>query len=159
MLEATTAVPSSAPSPELVAALEHGLVLQQILLKEFDALREQNLDIFEALQPEKTQIFDALIRLTGVGTESNHLEEPEWDTFKNLITDCRDMHRRNEILSAASLTPYVARCKPSMAVRPLPQSKSTTASAAWHARALVVVTKKSRYSYPFSSPGFIPCSQ
>jgi flagellar biosynthesis/type III secretory pathway chaperone len=103
MLEATTAVPSSAPSPELVAALEHGLVLQQILLKEFDALREQNLDIFEALQPEKTHIFDALIRLTGVGTEANHLEEPEWDTFKNLIADCRDMHRRNEILISRKL--------------------------------------------------------
>ena len=103
MLQATTAVPSSAPSPELVAALEHGLVLQQLLQQEFDALREQNLDIFEALQPEKTQIFDSLIRLTGVGTESNHLDDPEWDTFKNLITDCRDMHRRNEILISRKL--------------------------------------------------------
>ena len=103
MFQATTAVPSSAPSPELVAALEHGLVLQQLLQQEFDALREQNLDIFEALQPEKTQIFDSLIRLTGVGTESNHLDEPEWDTFKNLIADCRDMHRRNEILISRKL--------------------------------------------------------
>jgi flagellar biosynthesis/type III secretory pathway chaperone len=103
MLQATTAVPSSAPSPELVAALEHGLVLQQLLQQEFDALREQNLDIFEALQPEKTQIFDSLIRLTGVGTESNRLDEPEWDTFKNLIADCRDMHRRNEILISRKL--------------------------------------------------------
>ena len=103
MLQATTAVPSSAPSPELVAALEHGLVLQQLLQQEFDALREQNLDIFEALQPEKTQIFDSLIRLTGVGTESNRLDEPEGDTFKNLIADCRDMHRRNEILISRKL--------------------------------------------------------
>jgi len=103
MLQATTAVPSSAPSPELVAALEHGLVLQQLLQQEFDALREQNLDIFEALQPEKTKIFDSLIRLTGVGTESNRLDEPEWDTFKNLIADCRDMHRRNEILISRKL--------------------------------------------------------
>ena len=103
MLQATTAVPSSAPSPELVAALEHGLVLQQLLQQEFDALREQNLDIFEALQPEKTQIFDSLIRLTGVGTESNRLDEPEWDTFKTLIADCRDMHRRNEILISRKL--------------------------------------------------------
>jgi flagellar biosynthesis/type III secretory pathway chaperone len=106
MLEATTAMTataSSVPSPELVAALEHGLVLQQLLHQEFDALREQNLDIFEALQPEKTQIFDSLIRLTGVGTESNRLEEPEWDTFKNLIADCRDMHRRNEILISRKL--------------------------------------------------------
>jgi len=103
MLEAMTAAPASAPSHELVAALEHGLALQKLLQQEFDALREQNLDIFEALQPEKTQIFDSLIRLTGVGTESNHLDDPEWDTFKNLITDCRDMHRRNEILISRKL--------------------------------------------------------
>jgi len=103
MLDAMTAAPASVPSPELVAALEHGLALQQLLQQEFDALREQNLDIFEALQPEKTQIFDSLIRLTGVGTESNHLDDPQWDTFKNLITDCRDMHRRNEILTTRKL--------------------------------------------------------
>jgi len=60
-----TAAPYTAPSPELVAALEHGLLLQKLLQQEFDALREQNLDIFEALQPEKTQIFESLIRLTG----------------------------------------------------------------------------------------------
>lgn len=103
MLDAMTAAPAAAPSSELVAALEHGLALQKLLQQEFDALREQNLDIFEALQPEKTQIFDSLIRLTGVGTESNHLDYPEWDTFKNLINDCRDMHRRNEILISRKL--------------------------------------------------------
>jgi flagellar biosynthesis/type III secretory pathway chaperone len=103
MLETMTAASSSAPSPELVAALEHGLVLHKLLEQEFDALREQNLDIFEALQPEKTLIFDSLIRLTGVGTESNRLDDPQWDTFKNLITDCRDMHRRNEILITRKL--------------------------------------------------------
>ncbi len=103
MLEATTAAPSYVPSAELVSALEYGLVLQKLLQQEFDALREQNLDIFEALQPEKAQIFDALIRLTGAGTESNRLDDPEWDTFKNLIVDCRDMHRRNEILISRKL--------------------------------------------------------
>lgn len=100
---ATTAMPSSSPSPELVAALEHGLALHQLLQQEFDALREQNLDIFEALQPEKNQIFKLLISLTGVGTEFNRLDDSEWDTFKNLITDCRDMHRRNEILITRKL--------------------------------------------------------
>lgn len=103
MLDTMTAAPASAPSPELVAALEHGLVLHKLLEQEFDALREQNLDIFEALQPEKTLIFDSLIRLTGVGTASNRLDDPAWDTFKNLITDCRDMHRRNEILITRKL--------------------------------------------------------
>lgn len=100
---ATLAPLPTSPSPELVAALEHGLALHQLLQQEFDALREQNLDIFEALQPEKTQIFDSLVSLTGVGTESNRLDDPEWDTFKNLITDCRDMHRRNEILITRKL--------------------------------------------------------
>jgi flagellar biosynthesis/type III secretory pathway chaperone len=103
MLDTITAAPASVPSPELVAALEHGLALQQLLQQEFDALRAQNIDVFEALQPEKTQIFDSLIRLTGVGTESNRLDDPQWDTFKNLITDCRDMHRRNEILISRKL--------------------------------------------------------
>ena len=103
MLATTTAAAATVPSPELVAALEHGLALQQLLQQEFDALREQNLDIFEALQPEKAQIFDSLIRLTGVGTESNRLDDPQWDTFRNLIADCRDMHRRNEILITRKL--------------------------------------------------------
>jgi flagellar biosynthesis/type III secretory pathway chaperone len=100
---ATQAPLPSPPSPELVAALEHGLALHQLLQQEFDALREQNLDIFEALQPEKTQIFDSLVSLTGVGTDANRLDDPQWDTFKNLITDCRDMHRRNEILITRKL--------------------------------------------------------
>jgi flagellar biosynthesis/type III secretory pathway chaperone len=100
---ATQAPLPSPPSPELVAALERGLALHQLLQQEFDALREQNLDIFEALQPEKTQIFDSLVSLTGVGTDANRLDDPQWDTFKNLITDCRDMHRRNEILITRKL--------------------------------------------------------
>ncbi len=100
---ATLAPLPSSPSPELVAALEHGLALHQLLEQEFDALREQNLDIFEALQPEKNQIFESLVSLTGVGTDANRLDDPEWDTFKNLITDCRDMHRRNEILISRKL--------------------------------------------------------
>lgn len=103
MLQTASANLPSSPSPELVAALEHGLALQQLLQQEFDALREQNLDIFEALQPEKTQIFESLVSLTGVGTELNRLDDPEWDTFKNLITDCRDLHRRNEILITRKL--------------------------------------------------------
>ena len=50
-----TAAPTPAPatSPELVAALEHGLALQQLLQDEFEALRVQDLDGFEALQDAK----------------------------------------------------------------------------------------------------------
>jgi len=49
-----------AASPELASAMEHGQLLQQILEKEFDALRVQDLDRFESLQPEKLRIFEVL---------------------------------------------------------------------------------------------------
>ncbi len=94
----TGVMPPPAPSPELVSALEYGLVLHGILDKEFEALRVHDLDTFEGLQDEKLAIFDQLHQLTGAGTPDSRLDHPEWDGFKNLISDCRDMHRRNEVL-------------------------------------------------------------
>lgn len=96
-------LPSSATSPELVAALEHGLALHQLLENEFEALRLQDLDTFESLQDTKLAIFETLTTLTGTGTDENRLDAPEWDTFKNLIKDCRDLHRRNEVLISRKL--------------------------------------------------------
>ncbi len=100
-----TAAPTPAPatSPELLAALEHGLALQQLLQDEFEALRVQDLDGFEALQDAKLTIFKTLSHLTGVETDKSRLDAPEWDTFKNLISDCRDLHRRNEVLIVRKL--------------------------------------------------------
>ena len=97
------AAPQPATSPELLAALEHGLSLHQLLENEFEALRVQDLDTFESLQDTKLAIFQTLHTLTGVDTEDSRLDEPEWDTFKNLIKDCRDLHRRNEILISRKL--------------------------------------------------------
>ncbi len=92
-----------AASPELVSALEHGLALHELLEKEFESLRVQDLDTFEALQDDKLAIFSTLTYLTGVGTEASRLDLPDWDTFKNLISDCRDLHRRNEVLITRKL--------------------------------------------------------
>ena len=92
-----------ATSPELVAALEHGLSLHNLLQEEFEALRVQDLQAFEALQEPKLDIFKILTQLTGAGEENKVLDEPQWDTFKNLINDCRDMHRRNEVLISRKL--------------------------------------------------------
>jgi flagellar biosynthesis/type III secretory pathway chaperone len=92
-----------AASPELIAALEHGLSLHQLLENEFEALRLQDLDTFESLQDTKLVIFQTLTTLTGTGTDDNRLDAPEWDTFKNLIKDCRDLHRRNEVLISRKL--------------------------------------------------------
>lgn len=94
---------SPATSPELIAALEHGLSLHQLLENEFEALRLQDLDTFESLQETKLVIFQTLASLTGTGTDDNRLDAPEWDTFKNLIKDCRDLHRRNEVLISRKL--------------------------------------------------------
>ncbi len=91
-------VPPPAASPELVSALEYGHVLHGILEKEFEALRAQDLDTFEGLQDEKLTIFQQLHHLTGVGTPASRIDHPEWDCFKGLMTECRDLHRRNEVL-------------------------------------------------------------
>ncbi len=95
---AASAPASTTTSPELVSALEFGRALHGILEKEFEALRVQDLDTFEGLQDEKLTIFEQLHQLTGVGTPDNRLDHPEWDGFKGLIADCRDLHRRNEVL-------------------------------------------------------------
>lgn len=90
-------------SPEVRAALEHGLALQALLEQEFEALRAQNLDAFDRLQETKLDLFATLTTLTGVQTDPSRLDQPEWDTFKNLINDCRDLHRRNEVLISRKL--------------------------------------------------------
>ncbi len=90
-------------SPELASALEHGEALRQLLEQEFEALRVQDLDRFESLQPGKLKIFETLALLTGVGTEASRLEQPGWDGFKQVIADCRELHRRNEVLISRKL--------------------------------------------------------
>lgn len=100
--EDTVAAPV-AGSPELASAMAHGQLLLQMLEKEFDALRVQDLDRFESLQPEKLRIFEVLAALSGVGTSGSRLEEPGWDAFRELIANCRDLHRRNEVLISRKL--------------------------------------------------------
>jgi flagellar biosynthesis/type III secretory pathway chaperone len=85
-------------SPELVSALAYGQVLHGMLEKEFHALRVQDLDTFEGLQAEKLAIFEQLHLLTGAVTSESRIEQPEWESFKGLMADCRDLHRRNEVL-------------------------------------------------------------
>lgn len=99
--DAAAAAPAA--SPELASAMEHGQLLRQILEKEFDALRAQELDRFESLQPEKLRIFEVLAVLSGLGTPGSRLEQPGWDAFRELIANCRELHRRNEVLISRKL--------------------------------------------------------
>jgi len=70
--------------------------LAQLLALEFDALKSQDLDRFESLQPGKN---DLLQELTEKCPPAQDLQDlPEWETLREMLIECRDLHRRNAIL-------------------------------------------------------------
>jgi len=70
--------------------------LIQMLALEFDALKSQDLDRFESLQPGKN---DLLAELTQICPPAEDLQKmPEWDALRELLIECRDLHRRNAVL-------------------------------------------------------------
>jgi len=70
--------------------------LQQLLGLEFEALKEQDLDRFEHLQTAKTDLLAELARLCP---DSEVLQShSDWQDLKEILVDCRDMHRRNAML-------------------------------------------------------------
>jgi len=70
-----------------------------LLDQEFDALKAQDLDQFEVLLSRKNHLLSELSRLTGV-TQLNDADKlgKHWNHFRSRMLQCRDMHRRNEIL-------------------------------------------------------------
>ncbi len=101
--QAASSLLPPAASPELVASVQHALALKDLLEQEFEALRAQDLDAFEAMQPRKIDIFATLNALTRVGTPDSVLDDPDWDGFKQMIMECRELHRRNEVLISRKL--------------------------------------------------------
>jgi flagellar biosynthesis/type III secretory pathway chaperone len=88
----------SPPSP-LEQALALVKTLEEMLELEFEQLKEQNLDAFEASQTSKNELLEELARLAGVhGPDAADELGPEWDGFKDHMAQCRDLHRRNEVL-------------------------------------------------------------
>ena len=73
--------------------------LADLLEREFEALKVQNLDQFEILLSGKNQLLADLTRLTGV-TQLADADKlgAHWNDFRTRMLACRDMHRRNEIL-------------------------------------------------------------
>ena len=70
--------------------------LVQLLALEFEALKSQDLDRFETLQAGKN---DLLAELAGLCPSAEDLQNlPEWDTLRESLIECRDMHRRNAVL-------------------------------------------------------------
>lgn len=79
-----------------VSALKLAVELEEILGMEFEALQKQDLERFEQLQARKT---DLLAELTGVCPPSQTLQaDPDWQGLLQVMTRCRDMHRRNAML-------------------------------------------------------------
>lgn len=73
--------------------------LAELLEQEFEALKVQDLDQFEVLLSGKNHLLSELTRLTGV-TQLNDADKlgAHWNNFRTRMLQCRDMHRRNEIL-------------------------------------------------------------
>jgi len=94
----------TSPGHHLAVAHEQCSRLKQLLEEEFEALRGRNLDVFEKLQPVKSALLSALAeaaeshqtRLSQTTVEPAELLA--WDQFRLAMLECRDLHRRNEIL-------------------------------------------------------------
>ncbi len=79
-----------------IAAHRLAVELEEILGMEFEALQKQDLERFEQLQARKT---DLLAELTGICPSSQTLQtDTDWQGLLQVMTRCRDMHRRNAML-------------------------------------------------------------
>lgn len=83
----------------LEQALALAKTLEDMLEREFEQLKVQDLDAFEASQNTKNELLQQLAQLAGIqGPDSADALGLEWDGFKEHMAHCRDMHRRNEVL-------------------------------------------------------------
>jgi len=70
--------------------------LSKLLLLEFEALKVQDLDRFESLQPGKNDLLAELAKLCPSAENLQNL--PEHEKLRELLIECRDLHRRNAVL-------------------------------------------------------------
>ncbi|MBK52853.1 MAG: hypothetical protein CMQ45_10775 [Gammaproteobacteria bacterium] len=80
--------------------------LRQLLEKEFEALKSQNFDVFEKCLEEKNTVLadisnsGVIERLKSLSSEStdNDANSKTLSVLHKSLSDCRDLHRRNEVL-------------------------------------------------------------
>jgi len=89
---------------KLTSAHEQCARLRRLLDEEFEALRARDLEMFERLQPLKASLLAdlaAIVELQQIEMTSGKLA-PEllfnWEAFRSAMLECRDLHRRNELL-------------------------------------------------------------
>lgn len=78
------------------AVLAQANELNRLLDLEFDALKNQDLDLFESLQPGKTDLLGSLAKSCPAPEELQ--SDAVWAPLRETLLACRDMHRRNAML-------------------------------------------------------------
>ncbi|MDA7814998.1 flagellar protein FlgN [Porticoccaceae bacterium] len=104
---------TDADSEYLAQTRHKAQVLKQVLEKEFQALKDQDLTHFDELQDQKLEILsflaseDLLERVKIYTQDSNKKTAmanlSAWDDIMLLIADCKDMHSRNEMFISRKL--------------------------------------------------------
>lgn len=90
----------------LTQAVHKAQALKLVLDSEFDALKQQDLTTFETLQAQKLEILHFLASDELLQKIKAHTDDQDkaaatvviWDQVLALMGECRDLHRRNEIL-------------------------------------------------------------
>lgn len=92
-------------------SLHKANALKTVLESEFAALKEQDLTLFEKLQTQKLEILSFLsqqdfieqIKAYAGDRTATANQLALWDEIINLIAQCKELHRRNEILINSKL--------------------------------------------------------
>ncbi|OUU00090.1 MAG: hypothetical protein CBC01_00180 [Betaproteobacteria bacterium TMED41] len=76
--------------------------IQEILEFEFDALKKQDLEKFDSLQEKKTSLINFIDSLNVPPFKKENTSDV-WLPLREIIQDCQNLHRRNEILITRKL--------------------------------------------------------
>jgi len=95
----------------LSKALDQASKLKTLLESEFDALKTQDLTAFEEMQPKKVEILTYLaseslterVKTFGADSSDSSSYMSIWDDVMKMVSECRDLHRRNEIFMLRKL--------------------------------------------------------
>jgi flagellar biosynthesis/type III secretory pathway chaperone len=94
---------SDSISAKVAVAKAQAVRLHRLLEEEFEALKSQDLQSFESLQQAKSSLLNELSQTIdwqrdsiAAGAKPGILAA--WESFRLLMLDCRDLHRRNELL-------------------------------------------------------------
>ena len=79
-------------------AIRYANELHKLLELEFEALKLQKLSEIESIQEKKIPILEYLSADSIKANVEETSGEPNWESFKSIISECKSAHRRNEIL-------------------------------------------------------------